>query len=63
MDAKSALLHGDLKEKVYIHVPQGVSSRSNTFVCRLSQSLYDLKQAPRAWFDKFMSTLRQINFS
>ena len=62
MDVKNAFLHGDLKEDVYMRLPQGVSSIITGAVAKLRRSLYGLKQAPRAWFEKFQHALRHLGF-
>ncbi|KAM0994907.1 hypothetical protein PS2_010398 [Malus domestica] len=59
LDVKTAFLHGDLKEEIYMCQPDGyiVKGKENLF-CKLKKSLYGLKQSPRQWylrFDKFMS--------
>jgi hypothetical protein len=61
MDVKSAFLHGDLKEDIYMEQPQGYIQNSS-LVCRLKKSLYGLKQAPRAWYAKMDSFLLSIGF-
>jgi hypothetical protein len=61
MDVKNTFLHGDLKEEIYKAFPLGFSS-SSLDVCKLKRSLYKLKQAPHAWFDKFQTTLLQFSF-
>jgi len=40
------------KEEVYMAPSSGVSHDSG-YVCKLKKTLYSLKQAPRAWFEKF----------
>ncbi|XP_060183710.1 uncharacterized mitochondrial protein AtMg00810-like [Lycium barbarum] len=62
MDVKNAFLHGDLKEDIYMKPPPGLFLSPTSDVCKLNWSLYALKQAPRAWFDKFWSTLLQFSF-
>ena len=58
MDVKNAFLHGDLHEEVYMHIPPGFEiSQTNGKVLRLCQSLYGLKQSPRAWFDHFRQSM------
>eukprot|EP00253_Pinus_taeda_P016540 PITA_16540 len=61
MDVKSAFLHGDLKEEIYMEQPQGYI-RNSSLICRLKKSLYGLKQAPRAWYAKMDSSLLSIGF-
>ena len=48
MDVKTAFLHGDLDENIYIDQPVGFVDKSMpNYVCLLKKSLYDLKQSPR----------------
>ena len=54
MDVKTAFLHGDLEEEIYITQPDGfkVVGKEN-WVCKLNKSLYGLKQSPRQWYKRF----------
>eukprot|EP00253_Pinus_taeda_P027441 PITA_27441 len=63
MDVKSAFLHGDLHEEIYMEQPPDFIQTDSNFVCRLKKSLYGLKQAPRAWYAKIDSFLLDIGFS
>ncbi|MCI12639.1 copia-type polyprotein, partial [Trifolium medium] len=47
LDVKSAFLHGDLVEDVYVEQPLGYNHAQNK-VYKLKKALYGLKQAPRA---------------
>jgi hypothetical protein len=42
--------------------PGFVDSDHPTYLCKLDKSLYDLKQAPRAWFSRLSTTLLQLGF-
>eukprot|EP00253_Pinus_taeda_P028441 PITA_28441 len=63
MDVKSAFLHGDLHEEIYMEQPTGFIQIDSSLVCQLKKSLYGLKQAPRAWYAKMDSFLLENNFS
>eukprot|EP00253_Pinus_taeda_P024840 PITA_24840 len=63
MDVKSAFLHGDLHEEIYMEQPIGFIQTDSTLVCQLKKSLYGLKQAPRAWYAKMDSFLLESGFS
>nr|GEU50406.1 ribonuclease H-like domain, reverse transcriptase, RNA-dependent DNA polymerase [Tanacetum cinerariifolium] len=63
LDVKSAFLHGDLKEEVYVTQPEGfVKKQDQGKVYRLIKSLYGLRQAPRAWNIKLDNTLKSLGF-
>ena len=56
MDVKSAFLHGDLKEEIYMKQHEGYIEDPSLF-CKLRKSLYGLKQAPKEWYSKMDSFL------
>eukprot|EP00253_Pinus_taeda_P033844 PITA_33844 len=63
MDVKSAFLHGDLHEEIYMEQPIGFIQTDSSLVCRIKKSLYGLKQAPRAWYAKMDNFLLESGFS
>jgi len=58
LDVKTAFLHGELVEDIYMDQPEGfIVHGKEKYVCKLKRSLYGLKQSPRQWnkrFDSFM---------
>nr|GFA24727.1 ribonuclease H-like domain, reverse transcriptase, RNA-dependent DNA polymerase [Tanacetum cinerariifolium] len=63
LHVKSAFLHGDLKEEVYVTQPEGfIKKEDNGKVYKLEKALYGLRQAPRAWNIKLDNTLNSLNF-
>ena len=48
LDLKTAFLHGNLEEDLYMIQPEGFTVQGQeNLVYNLRKSLYDLKQAPR----------------
>lgn len=53
LDVKSAFLHGELSETVFVDQPQGYQKRGEEHkVYRLKNALYGLRQAPRACYNR-----------
>lgn len=63
LDVKTAFLHGDLKEEVYVSQPEGfeVMGQENK-VYKLRKALYGLRQAPRTWNEKLNKVLSELRF-
>jgi hypothetical protein len=48
LDVKTAFLHGNLEEEIFMEQPEGFKQPgTENLVCRLKKSLYGLKQSPR----------------
>ena len=64
LDVKTAFLHGELEEDIYMVQPEGfLSSGGEDLVCKLKRSLYGLKQAPRQWYKRFDAFMIANGFS
>ena len=63
LDIKTAFLHNDLKEEIYMEQSKGfVVSSQKHLICRLRKSLYGLKQAPQQWCKKFNDFIHSVGF-
>ncbi|GKC03837.1 retrovirus-related pol polyprotein from transposon TNT 1-94 [Tanacetum coccineum] len=64
MDIKTAFLNGPLKEAIYVSQSDGfVDPDHPEKVNRLRKALYELKQAPRAWYDELSTFLMSKGFT
>ena len=64
LDIKTAFLHGDLEEEIYMSQPEGFINKSNpNLVCKLKKGLYGLKQASRQWYKKFDTFMQDEGYS
>nr|KYP59120.1 Retrovirus-related Pol polyprotein from transposon TNT 1-94 [Cajanus cajan] len=56
LDVKTAFVHGDLEEEIYMEQLEGFAIKvKEKLVCKLKKRLYGLKQALRQWYKKFDS--------
>lgn len=55
LDINNAFLNGIIHEEVFMQQPEGFQQGGSHIVCKLNKSLYGLRQAPHAWFDKLTS--------
>ena len=63
LDVKTAFLHGELEEEVFVAQPEGFKIKGKEEkVYKLHKALYGLKQAPRAWNIKLNSILKELGF-
>ena len=60
---KSAFLHGELAEDVYVEQPRGYEIKNEEHkVYKLIKSLYGLRQASRTWFERLESYFAREGF-
>ncbi|KAK0586824.1 hypothetical protein LWI29_012854 [Acer saccharum] len=63
MDVKTAFLNGDIDETIYMVQPENFESGdSKNMVCKLTKSIYGLKQASRQWYHKFHQVIISFGF-
>ncbi len=66
IDVETAFLYGNLEEKIYMKIPDGLSNYvqvSNEDCLELKKSIYGLVQAARQWWKEFVGYLTEkVNF-
>ena len=63
LNVKNIFFHRDLSEIIFMEQPPSFKdSQLPHFVCKLHKSIYGLKKAPRAWFDKLLKFLIHFGF-
>ena len=63
LNVKTAILHGDLEEKILMTRPEGFKElEKEHLMCLLKKSLYGLKQSLRQWYKRFDNFILKIHF-
>ncbi|QRW26324.1 Retrovirus-related Pol polyprotein from transposon TNT 1-94 [Rhizoctonia solani] len=62
LNIKTAFLHGDLDEEIYMEQPEGFRDNDKS-VWQLVKALYGLKQAARAFYLRLREVLTRIGFT
>jgi hypothetical protein len=63
MDVKTAFLNGYLKENIFMSHQEGFVVKGQEHkVWKIIKSLYGMKQAPSAWYEKLTDNLLKLNF-
>ncbi|KAH9688238.1 Integrase catalytic domain-containing protein [Citrus sinensis] len=63
MDVKTAFLNGDIEETIYMVQPENfVLGDPKKMVCKLTKSIYELKQASHQWYFKFHQIIISYGF-
>ncbi len=62
-DVKTAFLHGELQEIVYMNQLERFTVKDDNLVCLLQKSLYGLKQTLRVWNETFTKFFAQFSIT
>ncbi len=62
LDVKTAFLHGELEEEIYMELPPGMPGKTGGVV-QLHKGLYGLKQANRYWNKKLDATMLKHHYT
>ncbi|KAG8472564.1 hypothetical protein CXB51_034519 [Gossypium anomalum] len=63
LDVKTAFLHRELEEDIYMQQLEGFTiSEKEDYVCLLKKSFYGLKQSPKQWYKRFDSFMTSHDF-
>lgn len=63
LDVTTAFLNGNLKENIYMCLPEGFSlESSDKKVLKLKKAVYGLKQSSLAWYQKVSDTLHDLGY-
>jgi hypothetical protein len=57
LDVKAAFLYGELKQTIYMHLPEGY--RDGNKVAHLKRCIYGLQQSPREWYSRLTAHLQR----
>ena len=64
MDVRTAFLHGNIDEDVFIHPPVGSEIRLEPGqALKLKKGLYGLKQAPKLWYTKWKEVMEKLGMT
>ncbi|CAA7038770.1 unnamed protein product [Microthlaspi erraticum] len=64
LDVKTAFLHGELQEVVYVTQPEGFEEKGcEGKFCKLNKAFYCLKQAQRVWSINLKHIFKELRFT
>ncbi|CAI5707253.1 unnamed protein product [Peronospora farinosa] len=61
LDADTAFLNSELKEEVYMEVPNGITN-AEKMMCKLDKAIYGLKKSASAWNKTIHAVILRIGF-
>ena len=61
VDFETAFLHGNLKEKIYMNIPEGMESNKNECLL-LNKTIYGLVQSAREFYRRLIEVFKSVGF-